>query len=131
MLDHFGFRIRDLARSRHFYEAALRPLGLDVIDNTATSFLICRSADGAIPFVWVGTDEPRFWTGHHAISASPIHLAFTAADREEVDLFHAVGTANGGEDNGHPGWRGPKDADIYAAYLIDPDGNNVEAIYRG
>lgn len=130
MLDHLGFQVRDLKASRRFYDATMETLGLQVIDNTATSFLIGRSAAQPIPFLWIGTETPRFWTKDHATSASPIHLAFSADSPAAVQDFHAAGLASGGTDNGPPGPRGSPDMKYYAAFLLDPDGNNIEAGYR-
>lgn len=101
-----------------------------MIDNTAESFLIRRSADEPIPFIWIGTTQPAFWTSEHRTSSSPIHLAFKAPDRKAVDAFHASGLAAGGRDNGTPGPRGPAGMDYYGAFLLDPDGNNIEAGVR-
>ena len=130
MIDHFGFRVRNLAASRRFYDACARALGLAVIDNTAESFLIGLSADEPIPFIWVGITEPAFWSSEHRTSSSPIHLAFKALDRTAVNAFHASGLAAGGRDNGEPGPRGPAEMGYYAAFLLDPDGNNIEAGVR-
>jgi catechol 2,3-dioxygenase-like lactoylglutathione lyase family enzyme len=130
MIDHLGFRVKDLAAARHFYEAIAKALGLSVIDNTATSFLVGRSAQEPIPFLWVGTDEPSFWTAENQTSLSPIHLAFDARDKEAVDAFHSAGLKGGGKDNGAPGPRGPEEWGYYAAYVLDPDGNNIEAGFR-
>jgi len=127
MIDHMGFRVRDLAAARRFYEACAAVLGLEVIDNTPDSFLIGRSAARPLPFIWVGTPQPAFWTADHRTSASPIHLAFTAPDRSAVDRFHEAALAAGGADSGAPGLRGPQERGYYAAFVLDPDGNNIEA----
>ena len=130
MIDHFGFRVRDLARARSFYDAVLRPLGLQAVDNTKESFVIGRSRAEPLPFIWVGITEPAFWTGAHETSRSPIHVAFKARSREVVDAFHRAGLAAGGTDNGAPGPRGPAEMKYYAAFVLDPDGNNIEAGVR-
>ena len=130
MLDHLGFRVRDLRCSRRFYEACLAPIGLRVIDSTPDSFLIGRSAEQPLPFIWVGTAEPAFWTAAHSTSSSPIHLGFQALDRGAVDEFYRRAIAAGGKDNGAPGPRGPAGFNYYAAYVLDPDGNNIEAGVR-
>ncbi|MBX3578855.1 MAG: VOC family protein [Rhizobiaceae bacterium] len=130
MLDHFGFRVRDLASARRFYDAALRPLGLATMDNGPTSFLVVRSADDHVPFLWIGTDRPNFWRADDKTSSSPIHVAFAARDKAAVDAFHMAAIGNGGVDNGPPGPRGPKEMGYYAAFAIDPDGNNIEAGFR-
>ena len=130
MLDHIGFRVRDLAAARRFYDAAMAPLGLQVADNTATSFVIGRSIEEPIPFIWVGTDAPAFWTAENRVSTSPIHVAFSARDRAAVEAFHRAALAAGGSDNGAPGPRGPEAMHYYAAFVLDPDGNNIEAGFR-
>jgi catechol 2,3-dioxygenase-like lactoylglutathione lyase family enzyme len=130
MIDHFGFRVRDLARARFFYDAIVRPLGLQAIDNSAESFLVVRSVAEPLPFIWVGTAQPAFWIGAHETSRSPIHVAFKAPTREAVGAFHRAALAAGGTDNGAPGPRGPAEMKYYAAFALDPDGNNIEAGVR-
>lgn len=131
MFDHIGFRVGDLEAARRFYDAIADALGLATGDNTDTSFLLGRSAAEPMPFLWVGTDQPAFWSQNHMVSASPIHIAFQAKDRASVDAFHRAGLANGGTDNGPPGPRGPAEMKYYGAYVLDPDGNNIEAGFRG
>jgi catechol 2,3-dioxygenase-like lactoylglutathione lyase family enzyme len=131
MFDHIGFRVRDLLASRHFYEAVAASVGLQVIDNSDTSFLVIRSTDERIPFVWIGTEEPKFWARGHRVSNSPIHVAFSARSTADVDAFHKAALQAGGSDNGKPGPRGPGEAHYYGAYVLDPDGNNIEAGFRG
>ncbi len=130
MFDHAGFRVRELKAARRFYDAVAGALGLATINNTETSFLLGRSADEPIPFLWIGTDQPAFWSENHMVSASPIHLAFKAKDRAGVDAFYKAALANGGTDNGAPGPRGPAVMKYYGAYVLDPDGNNIEAGFR-
>ena len=126
MLDHFGFNVSDVEKSVAFYEAALGPLGMRIAERHGTTAAIVSGAD-EFPFFWMGTPTPSFWKEGHAIGGAPIHLCFTAPSKEAVDAFHAAGLAAGGVDNGGPGER---DEGYYAAYLIDPDGNNVEAGFR-
>jgi catechol 2,3-dioxygenase-like lactoylglutathione lyase family enzyme len=130
MIDHMGFRVRDLAASRRFYEACAQAIGLQVIDNTEESFLIGRSAEVPLPFIWVGTALPAFWASGHTTSSSPIHIGFSAANRAAVDAFYRAAMAAGGRDNGAPGPRGPAEMKYYGAYVLDPDGNNIEAGVR-
>lgn len=130
MRDHMGFRVRDLGAARRFYEACATPLRLAVIDNSPESFLIGRSQTELLPFIWVGTALPSFWTAQHATSTSPIHVAFAARDRTAVDAFYRAALAAGGKDNGKPGPRGPAEMKYYAAFVLDPDGNNIEAGVR-
>jgi catechol 2,3-dioxygenase-like lactoylglutathione lyase family enzyme len=130
MLDHMGFRVKDLKAARRFYDACTNALGLVTVDNTDESFLIGRSAAEPLPFIWVGTALPAFWTAAHSTSAAPIHLAFAAKDRAAVDRFYAAALDAGGIDNGAPGPRAPEVMSYYAAFVLDPDGNNVEAGVR-
>jgi catechol 2,3-dioxygenase-like lactoylglutathione lyase family enzyme len=130
MIDHMGFRVRDLAAARRFYNACLAPLGLQAIDNTEESFLIGRSQAEPLPFIWVGTTQPTFWSAGHSISKSPIHVAFKTNERSAVDAFHRAALEAGGTDNGKPGPRGPASMKYYAAFVLDPDGNNIEAGVR-
>jgi catechol 2,3-dioxygenase-like lactoylglutathione lyase family enzyme len=130
MLDHMGFRVRDLAAARQFYDACTAPLGLATIDNSENSFLIGESAAKPLPFIWVGTSLPAFWTPAHKTSAAPIHIAFRAKDREAVNAFYVAALDAGGMDNGAPGPRGGESQHYYAAFVLDPDGNNVEAGVR-
>jgi catechol 2,3-dioxygenase-like lactoylglutathione lyase family enzyme len=130
VIDHLGFRVRNLAAARRFYEAVARALGLAVADNTPESFVFGRSAQKPVPFLWVGTTSPAFWTEDHRTSQSPIHVAFTATSREAVNEFHRSALAAGGRDNGAPGPRGPAELNYYAAFVLDPDGNNIEAGFR-
>lgn len=116
MFDHVGLKVRDLAASTRFYRALLEPLGY-VFDSGDASY--AGFGPKGAPALWL----------YQAESASPgTHLAFAANTRAEVDRFYAAGIEMGGRDNGKPGVRtsyGPK---YYAAFLIDPDGNNVEAV---
>lgn len=128
MLDHFGLVVKDLARSVAFYENSLRPLGLQIIErHDYGAVIIAKSKTESIPFIWIGVGRPSFWQAAHAPSASPMHLCFTAKQPNEVDAFYQAAIQNGGRDNGAPGNRGEG---YYAAYVIDPDGNNVEASVR-
>lgn len=127
MIDHLGFRVRNLAASRRFYDAVAQSLGLITVDNSENSFLVGISAENPIPFIWVGTDRPAFWTDDHVTSKSPLHLAFKAVDEAQVRAFHAAALRNGGTDNGAPGSRGPAEMNYFGAYVLDPDGNNIEA----
>ena len=126
MFDHFGFVVRDLAISLRFYEASLAPLGLRIAERHGNEAVII-SGEVEFPFIWMGTPKPQFWREEHGAARSPFHLAFSAPSREAVVAFHEAGLRNGGTDNGAPGVRG---SGYYGAFLIDPDGNNIEAGVR-
>jgi catechol 2,3-dioxygenase-like lactoylglutathione lyase family enzyme len=117
MYDHVGLKVKDLDVSVRFYEAALAPLG---------HVLGPRDAEGA----GLGPrDAPALWLGRATGARGPgVHLAFTAPDHAAVDRFHAAGLEAGGRDNGAPGPRPDYGPRYYAAFLFDPDGNNVEAV---
>ncbi len=126
IFDHFGFVVCDLAKSLRFYEACLAPLGLRIAERHGNEAVIISGA-AEFPFIWMGTSRPEFWREEHGAARSPFHLAFSAASREVVVAFHEAGLGHGGTDNGAPGVR---TSGCYAAFLIDPDGNNIEAAVR-
>jgi catechol 2,3-dioxygenase-like lactoylglutathione lyase family enzyme len=117
MYDHIGLKVTDLDASVRFYTAALAPLG-----HVAGS----RSDAGAS---FGPPDAPALWLSlERAGGRQGVHVAFTAATRAAVDRFHRAGLEAGGRDNGAPGLRADYSPTYYAAFLIDPDGNNVEAV---
>ena len=119
MIDHIGLEVRDYLRSKDFYLAALAPLGIEQLlefEGRIGGF----GRDGK-PFFWIRQGEP----------AAGIHVAFSAPDTDTVDAFYAAALGAGGEDNGEPGLRTHYHPGYYGAYVLDPDGNNVEAVYHG
>jgi catechol 2,3-dioxygenase-like lactoylglutathione lyase family enzyme len=119
MFDHVGITVSDLERSRAFYASALGPLGIREImqfDN----------------FVGFGAERPQFWLleGRPGQSAPRVHVAFAAHSRLEVDTFHRSALAAGGADNGAPGLRPEYHEHYYGAFVLDPDGHNIEAVYH-
>jgi catechol 2,3-dioxygenase-like lactoylglutathione lyase family enzyme len=117
MYDHIGLKVRNLAAGIRFYQAALATLGHELCYQDEASA-------GLGP-----KDAPALWLYVAGGAAGPgIHVAFRAADRQAVDRFHAAGLAAGGSDNGGPGLRSDYSPSYYAAFLLDPDGNNVEAV---
>jgi len=112
LLDHVHVRVADLGASRRFYEGALAPLGVPV-----------RAGEHAFAAdeLYVSTDGPR---------TTGLHLAFQAADRDLVQRFYDAALAAGGRDNGPPGER-TYHPGYYSAFVLDPDGNNIEAVYHG
>jgi catechol 2,3-dioxygenase-like lactoylglutathione lyase family enzyme len=111
LIDHLHLRTVDLDASRRFYAAILEVLGIPLVAGDGHFY-----ADE----LWVDRGE----------APSRVHFAFQAADRETVDRWYAAGLAGGGRDNGAPGERSYHPG-YYAAFLLDPDGNNVEAVYHG
>ena len=118
MLDHVGFAVADYGRSKSFYEKALAPLGLTVLlepQGEAAGF-----GEGGKPFFWIEARGTAV-TGR-------LHIAFAVEDRETVDAFHAAALEAGGTDNGPPAVREIYHPSYYGAYVLDPDGNNIEAV---
>ena len=114
MLDHIGLRTNQFDGLLAFYRAALAPLGYTVMmEYPGTAGL--------------GRDYPDFWIGADEKGGSNIHLAFKTDDRAVVDAFHAASLAHGGKDNGAPGRR-DYTPNYYAAFVLDPDGNNLEIV---
>ena len=112
LIDHVHLRAKDLAATKRFYAAVLDAIGAPYTD--AGEYF---NADE----LWIDAGEP----------ATHIHLAFQARDQETVKRFHEAGLAAGGRDNGAPGERAQYHPGYYAAFLWDPDGNNIEAVYHG
>jgi catechol 2,3-dioxygenase-like lactoylglutathione lyase family enzyme len=117
MLDHIGLDVEDYERSRSFYEQALAPLGLRLMMEPIPG--IGGFGDGRRPFFWIGTGRRSPQSG--------VHVAFEAGDRATVDAFHSAALDAGATDNGAPGVREIYHPNYYGAYVLDPDGNNVEA----
>lgn len=119
LIDHIQLVVRDLKASQNFYTAVLAVLDIPVNDTPDGYFwadeLVVSSADSPAAL--------GVLTGRH-------HLAFQVKDRATVDAFYSVALENGGQDNGAPGER-PYHPDYYAAFVLDPDGNNIEAVYHG
>ena len=130
MIDHTGFVVTDLAAARRFYDAIAKPLGLATASNGPESFLFGKSAEEPIPYLWIGTLRPSYWVEGSRPGINQHHLAFVAESKAMVDAFYEAALANGGRDNGKPG---PRDGagDYYGAFVLDPDGNNIEACVRG
>lgn len=119
LIDHLQLVVRDLPASQRFYTAVLEVLGIP-IGGTGDGFFWADE-------LFVSTAESQAAQGH---LTGRHHFAFQAKDRATVEAFHKAALANGGKDNGKPGER-PYHPGYYAAFVIDPDGNNVEAVYHG
>ncbi|UFM65348.1 VOC family protein [Paracoccus sp. MA] len=127
MIDHIGFPVSDLARSRAFYDRALAPLGIELLMEVTEEM---TGGHGA--HLGYGREgKPFFWIGSGRPAVTGTHVAFAAADRAMVDAFHASALAAGARDNGAPGLRPEYHPGYYGAFVLDPDGNNIEAVHHG
>ncbi len=119
LIDHIQLVVKDLPASQRFYQAVFDTLGIPM-SGTGDDFFYADELFVSTTDSQAAQGEP---TGRH-------HLAFQARDRAMVDAFHQAALANGGRDNGAPGLR-PYHPDYYGAFVLDPDGNNIEAVYHG
>lgn len=122
MIDHLGFSVSDFARAKAFYESALAPLGYGLIKEVT-------AAESGQPAAGFGSDgKPDFWIAGEGKLEKPVHIAIVANDRPTVDEFYRAAIAAGGKDNGGPGLRPRYHPNYYAAFVLDPDGHNIEAV---
>jgi catechol 2,3-dioxygenase-like lactoylglutathione lyase family enzyme len=122
MIDHVGFSVSDYARARSFYEKALAPLGYGLIMEVTAE----QTGQPAAGFGSGG--KPDLWIGGEGMLQPPVHIAIVAKDRQTVDAFYRAALAAGGKDNGAPGLRPHYHSNYYAAFALDPDGHNIEAV---
>jgi catechol 2,3-dioxygenase-like lactoylglutathione lyase family enzyme len=128
LIDHVHLVVRDLTASRRFYLAVFEVLGIPIAGEDATEGFFWADE------LFVSATDAKSASGY-ALSAmgtttGRVHLAFQAPDRAAVDRFHTAAIAAGGKDNGAPGIR-PYHPAYYAAFVLDPDGNNIEAVHHG
>ena len=116
MIDHIGVKVTDCSASKAFYRAALAPLGYELIMDMGD-------------FAGFGKGgKPDFWISRGEASPTPAHVALLADDRQTVDAFHRAAMAAGGRDNGAPDPRPQYHPNYYGAFVLDPDGHNIEAV---
>jgi len=126
MIDHIGLAVSDLARSRAFYDASLAPLGLSVQMEVTPE----QTESGGTAIGYGKDDDPFFWIGDNERVGEGTHVALAADDHARADAFHAAALAAGGRDNGAPGPRPHYGPAYYAAFVLDPDGINIEAVCK-
>ena len=117
MIDHIGFGVKDYKKSREFYSAALAPLGLKIIGEGENWGMI-------------GKEKCDFWFGEEAALTPSLHVAFSASNHQEVRSFYDAAVRAGGIDNGAPGYCTEYGEHYFAAFVIDPNGQNLEAVCR-
>ena len=116
IIDHFGFHVSNFAKAKAFYLQALTPLGIGIV----------KEGEG---WAFMGRDgRGEFWIDSFGNSPGAIHIAFSAESREQVREFYAAALVAGGKDNGVPGVRSQYHPNYYGAYVIGPDGHNLEAV---
>jgi catechol 2,3-dioxygenase-like lactoylglutathione lyase family enzyme len=128
MLDHTGIVVTDLPKARKFYDAVAKALGLG-IEEPSKDFFILGKGPGQLPYLWIGILRPSYWIEGSRAGINQMHVAFVAKDTAAVDEFYRAALAAGGTDNGKPGPRQGTD-EYYGAFVLDPDGNNIEAVAR-
>lgn len=124
MLDHIGFPVSNFLHSRRFYQIVLEPLGIGIVKEVTAEQTGASAAAGfgenGKPYFWIGDGE--------GVVRGRLHVAFTAKTRADVDAFYQAALAAGGRDNGKPGLRPHYHAHYYGAFVLDPDGHNIEAV---
>ena len=123
MIDHMGLTVSDPARSRAFYDKALAPIGYEVLMEVPREF-----TDGRAVFGYGVDPKSDFWVSEGTPNQPRLHVAFRADRREQVDQFYQAALAAGGRDNGPPGLRPHYHPDYYGAFVLDPDGHNIEVV---
>src|SRR5471030_1086935 len=124
MIDHIGFSVSDYQRAKKFYTRALAPLGYTLIAEV-------QQDQNDAPAAGFGANgKPDFWIGGEGGLNKPIHIAIAARDRAAVDAFYRAAISAGGKDNGAPGLRPHYHPNYYGAFVLDPDGHNIEAVYH-
>lgn len=122
MIDHITFGVTDFARSVQFYDQVLLPLAVRRL------FDVPPEHSGGVSVTGYGDDRPWFWLAEERATTGLLHIAFQSPDRAGVDGFHAAALRAGGRDNGAPGQRPHYHQDYYGAFVLDPDGHNIEAV---
>ena len=126
MIDHTGLNMSNPEKSRKFYDGALAPLGYALLMEIPK-----EHTGGAVVCGYGVAPKPDFWLAEGTPNSPRLHIAFRAEDRAAVDAFYRAAIAAGGKDNGPPGPRPHNHENYYGAFVLDPDGHNIEAVYHG
>ncbi len=126
MIDHTGLQVSNPETSRRFYESALAPLGYSVLMVVPPEY-----TEGKVVLGMGVAPKADFWLAEGAPNQPRVHVAFRAESRQQVDEFYRAALAAGGKDNGPPGPRPHYHERYYGAFVLDPDGHNIEAVYHG
>lgn len=128
LIDHVTLVVADFARSKAFYEKALAPLGVKCLMEVGKAAGFGREQK---PDFWIGEGPTTFQTPAQILTITPTHIAFAARSRDEVDAFYTAAMAAGARDFGKPGVREIYHPHYYGAFVLDPDGHDVEAVVHG
>jgi len=123
MIDHTGLQVTDPKKSRNFYDKALAPLGYQMLKEIPKEF-----TNGKVNLGYGISPKADFWVKEGVANTPRLHIAFTADTHAQVDEFYKAAMAAGGTDNGAPGPRPHYNKDYYGAFVLDPDGHNIEAV---
>ena len=122
MIDHVTFGVTDFVRSTRFYDLAFAPLGVTLLHEVPVEL------SGGVRVAGYGDDRPWFWLAEERATSGLLHIALQATNRAAVDAFYLAALRAGGRDNGAPGLRPHYHAHYYGAFVLDPDGHNIEAV---
>jgi catechol 2,3-dioxygenase-like lactoylglutathione lyase family enzyme len=125
MIDHIGFSVSDYERAKAFYSKALAPLGYTLIVEVPA-----EKTEAGFAAAGFGIEKADFWIAGEGKLPRPLHVAIAAKTRASVDGFYRAALAAGGKDNGAPGVRAHYHPNYYGAFVLDPDGHNIEAVCR-
>jgi catechol 2,3-dioxygenase-like lactoylglutathione lyase family enzyme len=128
ILDHITLAVSDYPRSKAFYDKALAPLGISALMEFGQA---CGFGRDGKPEFWIGVGPASFQEPQHLKVITPVHIAFSAKDRAEVEAFYKAAIAAGGKDFGAPGVREHYHPNYYGAFVLDPDGHDIEAVFHG
>lgn len=123
MIDHTGLQVTDPKKSKNFYDKALGALGYEALMEVPKEY-----TDGKVVIGYGIAPKPDFWMAEGTANEPKIHIAFRAENRQQVDAFYKAALSAGGKDNGAPGLRPHYHKDYYGAFVLDPDGHNIEAV---
>lgn len=128
ILDHISINVTDFERSKAFYQAAFAPLGVALVMEHGHSAGFGR---GGKPEFWISGQQTSYQTAEQVHMITPVHVCLRAQSRAEVEAFYGAALAAGGRDFGAPGLRPQYHPGYYGAFVLDPDGHNIEAVIHG
>lgn len=128
IIDHTGVNVNDYEKSKAFYKTVLAPLGIEMLMEFGKA---CGFGRGQKPDFWLAGEKSSYQTDAQRAAITPVHIAFAARSKADVDAFHAAAIAAGAKDFGAPGLRTMYHPNYYGAFVLDPDGHNVEAVWHG